>query len=105
MSPASRIADAAIRAYQRRISPHKGWSCAVRVATGGPSCSAVVREIVRSRGVLRGVVPTVAQFLSCYRAASVMIPAQVQGGGVCCCGPIPIPFRFGPRRGRSGAGT
>lgn len=97
MSPASRAADALIRAYQRRASPRKGWSCAARVAGGGPSCSAAVREIVRTRGVVRAVVPTAAQFLICYRAASAMLPMQVQGGGVCCCGPIPIPFRFGGR--------
>ena len=94
MSPANRAADAAIRAYQRRLSPRKGWSCAARVVHGGPSCSQAVREIVRSRGLLRGAVPTAARFLLCYRAALAVVPADVQGGGVCCCGGIPVPFRF-----------
>jgi len=94
MSPASRAADALIRAYQRRLSPRKGWSCAARVVHGVPSCSAAVRDIIRTRGVIKGIVPTMARFLLCYRAASAVVPARVDGGGVCCCGPIPIPFCF-----------
>jgi putative component of membrane protein insertase Oxa1/YidC/SpoIIIJ protein YidD len=92
MSPASRTVDAAIRAYQRHLSPRKGWGCAHRVAHGGDSCSAAVREIVRSRGVVRGVRPTVARFAACSTAASLLMASDVRG--VCCCGPIPIPFRF-----------
>ncbi|GAA4986807.1 membrane protein insertion efficiency factor YidD [Kineococcus glutinatus] len=95
MNPAARAADLLIGAYQRRISPRKGWSCAHRVAHGGPSCSAVVRDVLRRRGLFRGVVPTAAQFLACHRAASLLMATQVQG--VCCCGPIPLPFRFGGR--------
>ena len=94
MSPASRAADALIRAYQRWLSPRKGWSCAARAVHGGPSCSAAVREIVVTRGVVRGVVPTIARLLLCYRAALAVTPARLGGRGVCCCGPIPIPFRF-----------
>jgi len=92
MSPASRLVDAAIRQYQQRISPRKGWGCAHRVAHGGDSCSAAVRDIVRRRGVVRGVRPTVLRFVACYQAASLLMASNVQG--VCCCGPIPIPFKF-----------
>ena len=92
MSPASRLADALIRTYQTRLSPRKGWSCAHLVAHGGQSCSAAVRDIVRRRGVVRGAVPTVVRFVACYRAAGLLMAADVQG--VCCCGGIPIPFRF-----------
>lgn len=92
MSAASRAADASIRFYQRRISPRKGWTCAYLVANGGRSCSAAVRDIVRTRGVLRGAAPTLARFLACYQAATS--PARTDVRGVCCCGPIPIPFRF-----------
>jgi putative component of membrane protein insertase Oxa1/YidC/SpoIIIJ protein YidD len=35
-----RLALAAIRGYQRWISPRKGFRCALRTATGGDSCSA-----------------------------------------------------------------
>jgi putative component of membrane protein insertase Oxa1/YidC/SpoIIIJ protein YidD len=92
MSPASRAVDAAIRVYQRRVSPRKGWGCAHRVAHGGDSCSAAVRDIVRRRGVVRGARPTVLRFVACYGAARLLMASDVRG--VCCCGPIPIPFKF-----------
>ncbi|WNB86402.1 membrane protein insertion efficiency factor YidD [Cellulomonas sp. ATA003] len=92
MSPLSRAVDVAIQRYQQRISPRKGWSCAHRVAHGGTSCSAEVRDIVRRRGVVRGVRPTVRRFVACYGAAQLLMASDVQG--VCCCGPIPIPFKF-----------
>lgn len=92
MSLAAVAADRLIRGYQRRISPRKGWSCAYRVAGGGVSCSEAVRRLVVERGVLRGVRPTVVQLVACYRAAGMLAQSDVQG--VCCCGPVPIPFRF-----------
>lgn len=92
MSPVATAVDRLIAAYQRRLSPRKGWSCAHRVATGGDSCSGAVRGFVARRGVVRSVVPTVLQLLACYRAAAMLAQSDVRG--VCCCGGIPIPFRF-----------
>lgn len=92
MSAAATAVDRLIRGYQRRISPHKGFSCAYRVAHGGASCSEAVRQAVVRRGVLRGVRPSVVQLLACYQAAGMLAQSDVRG--VCCCGPIPIPFRF-----------
>ncbi|NMR21139.1 membrane protein insertion efficiency factor YidD [Cellulomonas fimi] len=88
----ARAVDHLIGLYQDRVSPRKGWSCAHRVAHDGESCSVAVRDIVRRRGLLRGVVPTGLRFLACYRAASLLMASDVRG--VCCCGPIPIPFKF-----------
>ena len=90
-----RAVDRLIRGYQRHISPRKGFTCAHLVAQGGQSCSAAVRGIIAQQGVLRGIVPTMLRFAACYRAALMLGPGG--GGhvsGVCCCGPIPIPFRF-----------
>lgn len=92
MSPAGRVVDRLIRGYQHRISPYKGYACAHRVAHGGASCSEAVRHIVRRRGLLRGLRPTTARFVACYHAATMLAQSDVRG--VCCCGPIPIPFRF-----------
>ncbi|GGC15315.1 membrane protein insertion efficiency factor YidD [Cellulomonas carbonis] len=92
MTPAARAADLLIRGYQRHLSPRKGFTCAHLVAHGGQSCSAAVRGIVARRGVLRAGVPTALRFLACYRAATLLAKTDVQG--VCCCGGIPIPFRF-----------
>lgn len=92
MTLASAVVDRLIRGYQRNVSPRKGWSCAHRVAHGGASCSAAVRDLVARRGVARAVVPTAARFVACYQAAALL--AQTDVRGVCCCGGIPIPFRF-----------
>ncbi|WP_028049406.1 membrane protein insertion efficiency factor YidD [Cellulomonas sp. URHD0024] len=96
MSLVASAVDRLIASYQRTLSPRKGWSCAHRVAYGGPSCSAAVRDLVRRRGVLGAVLPSVARFTACYQAAAIL--AQQEVSGVCCCGGIPIPFRL-PFRG------
>ncbi|UZN03665.1 membrane protein insertion efficiency factor YidD [Cellulomonas sp. S1-8] len=96
MSLPAAAVDRLIGIYQRRLSPRKGWGCAHRVAHGGASCSAAVRQLVAQRGVGRALLPTVARFVACAQAASLL--AQTDVSGVCCCGGIPIPFRF-PGRG------
>ncbi|GIG39167.1 membrane protein insertion efficiency factor YidD [Cellulomonas phragmiteti] len=95
MNRAALVVDRLVAAYQVGLSPRKGWSCAHRVAHGGASCSAAVRQLVAGRGVVRSVVPTVVRFAACYQAAALLAQADVSG--VCCCGGIPVPFRF---RGR-----
>ncbi|MFC4554090.1 membrane protein insertion efficiency factor YidD [Georgenia faecalis] len=95
MSLPSRLVTTLIRVYQRRISPRKGFTCAHLVAHGGRSCSAAVADVVAQVGVARALVPTAARFLACYQAAQLLASTQVQG--VCCCGGIPVPFRFGGR--------
>jgi putative component of membrane protein insertase Oxa1/YidC/SpoIIIJ protein YidD len=97
MSPAATAVDRAIRAYQRHLSPRKDWRCAYGVLTGDTTCSAAVRGLLARRGLVRGLVPSVLQILACYRAAQALRLTQ-EVRGVCCCGPIPIPFRFGSDR-------
>ena len=92
MSAAATLVDRLIAGYQRRLSPRKGWSCAYRVASGGASCSDAVRRLVARDGVVRSAIPTVRRFVACYQAAALLSQSDVQG--VCCCGGIPIPFRF-----------
>jgi putative component of membrane protein insertase Oxa1/YidC/SpoIIIJ protein YidD len=46
---------AAIRAYQRWLSPHKGFCCALRAATGGESCSAYGYRVIERFGLRRGL--------------------------------------------------
>jgi uncharacterized protein len=49
------IALLAIRAYQRFISPYKGFRCAYRVHTGRCSCSGLGYRAVRRYGVAGGI--------------------------------------------------
>ncbi len=86
------LALAAIDAYQRHLSPHKGFTCASLVVSGGLSCSAAVASLISDRGLLAAVPGIMARFAGCARAAR-HADARVQG--VCCCGPIPIPFGWG----------
>lgn len=46
---------AAIRAYQRHLSPRKGFCCAYRHHTGRASCSTLGYRAVRRHGVLAGL--------------------------------------------------
>ena len=42
----------AIDAYQRRISPRKGFCCALHACTGGPTCSVFGKATIREYGLL-----------------------------------------------------
>lgn len=50
-----RLALAAIRGYQRHLSPHKGFCCAYREHTGRASCSALGYRVVQRHGVFAGL--------------------------------------------------
>ena len=49
------LALAAIRGYQRWISPHKGFCCALRALTGADSCSAYGYQVIARFGLHRGL--------------------------------------------------
>lgn len=53
-SPFTALALAAVRVYQRWVSPYKGFACAHRVHRGGPGCSAVGARLLRRYGVWNG---------------------------------------------------
>lgn len=106
MSRLDSLALSGIRLYQRHLSPHKGFRCAHAALHGGESCSAAVARIVREEGLRRGRARMAERFRDC-RAAHNALHGGVQLGsplalgssletrGVCCIGPIPIPFRCG----------
>ncbi|MDB5917022.1 MAG: hypothetical protein JWR40_1256 [Massilia sp.] len=45
----------AIRAYQRFLSPRKGFSCALREASGGDGCSAYGHRVIARCGLRKGL--------------------------------------------------
>ena len=51
----TRLALWAIRAYQRYLSPWKGFSCAYRVLTGRDSCSAYGYKVIARHGLRAGL--------------------------------------------------
>ena len=49
------FALAAIAAYKRWLSPHKGFSCAYRMLTGRASCSTLGYRAIRRYGIVAGI--------------------------------------------------
>ncbi|MCC6136261.1 MAG: membrane protein insertion efficiency factor YidD [Candidatus Contendobacter sp.] len=73
MKSVDRLALAAITAYQRHLSPRKGFCCAHRVQHGGPSCSEYARQTLIVYG-LRQTAPLLRQrLLACREAARAFI--------------------------------
>jgi putative component of membrane protein insertase Oxa1/YidC/SpoIIIJ protein YidD len=66
MKPLYRLA---IRLYQRRISPHKGFRCAYSHTHGGPGCSGAVLSILEDKGLFSGWGLIKERFISCESAA------------------------------------
>jgi len=76
---AAALALATIRFYQRFVSPYKGFSCALRVATGGASCSAYGHAVIARFGLVRGLGLLQRRFELCghvYRRAHACPPAH-----------------------------
>ena len=74
---------AAIRGYQRYISPHKGFCCAYRKHTGRASCSALGYRVVQRYGILSGLVLIRRRMFLCgvaHHRYSQLAPMYAQGG-------------------------
>lgn len=85
------LALAAIRFYQRNISPRKGFCCAYARYTGGASCSALGYRAIRRFGVLEGLGVLDRRLERCgtaHRIAlhSAQLPLQRQQGFLDCGG-------------------
>jgi putative component of membrane protein insertase Oxa1/YidC/SpoIIIJ protein YidD len=57
-----------IRAYQRYVSPYKGFGCAYRICTGRQSCSALGYRAICRHGFVRGLLMLNARLLRCRAA-------------------------------------
>ena len=94
MSFLNRSALAGIALYQRWLSPRKGFRCAHAAFHGGASCSAAIAQTIRHEGLNLTVIA--GRLKACRQTYGHL---EVTGGsrvrGVCCCGPLPIPFRCG----------
>ena len=66
--PMRKLALWAIAAYQRYVSPYKGFSCAYRYHTGCASCSRLGYRAIRFRGIRRGLQLLIQRFARCSEA-------------------------------------
>jgi len=71
-SPGASLAVAAIRGYQRWISPYKGYVCAHRVLHRRLSCSEFARREILTKGIRRAWSGMLEQFRECRDAASFL---------------------------------
>jgi putative component of membrane protein insertase Oxa1/YidC/SpoIIIJ protein YidD len=63
------LAISMIVAYQRFISPYKGFHCAFRRAHGGPGCSEFGKQAIREHGFSNGIRILRQRFRECAVAA------------------------------------
>jgi putative component of membrane protein insertase Oxa1/YidC/SpoIIIJ protein YidD len=89
MKPARGLLLAAIRAYKRRLSPHKGFACAYRVHEGCASCSCLGLRAISRYGAWRGLGVLRLRLAQCRLAAQEQrerrrAPALSQAGFVDC---------------------
>jgi putative component of membrane protein insertase Oxa1/YidC/SpoIIIJ protein YidD len=68
----ARLGAFLITAYQRHISPHKGFRCAHRAAHGGLSCSAYAKHVLLRRGVVAAISRMRSRFAACAAAAVLL---------------------------------
>ncbi|WP_342114281.1 membrane protein insertion efficiency factor YidD [Pseudoduganella sp. OTU4001] len=72
---------AAIKAYQRHLSPRKGYHCAHRVLHGGDGCSGYGYRVIERFGVRLGVALLFRRFDDCSAAMRAMQrPTNYQAG-------------------------
>jgi putative component of membrane protein insertase Oxa1/YidC/SpoIIIJ protein YidD len=80
------VALAAIRLYQRYLSPLKGFRCAYRAHTNCASCSALGYRAIRRYGVWRGIAVLRMRLDRCgiaYRRFAVPPMARSRQAGFC----------------------
>jgi putative component of membrane protein insertase Oxa1/YidC/SpoIIIJ protein YidD len=82
-----------IRAYQRWISPHKGFVCAHRARLGGPSCSQVGARLIRLHGLRQGLPLLRERLRRCGDVQREVAPRYrpVSARGDCDCGGCDAP--------------
>ena len=69
----SRAALGGIWAYQRYLSPRKGWRCAHAVLHGGTGCSGYAKQAIRDRGLGAALPAIRARFRDCKAAHGVLL--------------------------------
>lgn len=87
---ARRSAISGINAYQRHLSPRKGFVCPHRLLYGEVSCSEYVKRMVSRKGLLATASAAPARFRDCKVAAAQLSRNRAQGGCIIipCCIPI-----------------
>ncbi len=106
------VAIRSIEAYQRHISPHKGFCCAYRIATNEVSCSEFAKQRIANRGFFKALADIRQRFNACKQAALQLHKSsekQRKSKGdtfmnrYCSCDPSPCCMSL-PEKGAAGMG-
>ena len=65
-----------IGAYQRYVSPHKGYCCAYRSFTGARSCSSYAKRSISRAGFLGGLLLLKRRLRACAAAATSLSESE-----------------------------
>ncbi|SMR81458.1 Haemolytic domain-containing protein [Aliiroseovarius halocynthiae] len=78
----SHAAIAGIAAYQRWISPYKGFRCAYAAVHGGPGCSGFAKHAIQTHGFWPALPRIQERFRDCRAAYETL---QNVAASQCCC--------------------
>ena len=84
-NPSGLIVAALIRAYQRYVSPRKGFGCAVRIRRGGLPCSEFAKRVILRRGLFGATWLVRRRLRACSATAKAKPIREYQ--------PLPVPPR------------
>jgi putative component of membrane protein insertase Oxa1/YidC/SpoIIIJ protein YidD len=65
--------------YQRHVSPHKGYVCALHARTGGRSCSRYAARAIARAGLLSATILLQRRLRACAAAAAALAQEEATG--------------------------
>ncbi|MDF5711213.1 MAG: membrane protein insertion efficiency factor YidD [Nostoc sp. S4] len=89
---AKTIAIESITAYQKYISPSKGFYCSHRLLHGGDSCSNFVKRMLSEQNLHQAVQSSIKRFQDCAVASKTLTSTKARADFGCivipCCLPL-----------------
>ncbi|MEH2181789.1 membrane protein insertion efficiency factor YidD [Nostoc sp.] len=89
---AKTMAIDSITAYQKYISPSKGFSCSHRLLHGGDSCSNYVKRMLNEQRFHQAVQSSLKRFQECAAASKTLTSIKTRADFRCivipCCLPL-----------------
>ncbi|WP_138499641.1 membrane protein insertion efficiency factor YidD [Nostoc sp. PA-18-2419] len=89
---AKTIAIESITAYQKYISPSKGFCCSHRLLHGGDSCSNFVKRMLNEQNLHQAVQLSIKRFQDCATASKTLTSNKARADFRCivipCCLPL-----------------
>ncbi|MEH2071608.1 MAG: membrane protein insertion efficiency factor YidD [Nostoc sp.] len=89
---AKTIAIESITAYQKYISPSKGFCCSHRLLHGGDSCSNFVKRMLSEQNLYQAVQLFIKRFQDCAAASKTLTSTKARADFRCivipCCLPL-----------------